>query len=198
MVKKVPASPASEENFGTSMITNNKESSKNDLSRMMITVDQYIYAISGYKNTTLTSVERLNMNKGIWQEVSEVNVGRTKFGAVSYKGEKIYIMGGKLLDGTRTDLIEEYNTRADKWTLSKLKLPSPRSGFCCVLINDKQLLIVGGNDGQVLDSMHLLNLTTGEWSELPSMKTKRDELAVAVGPDGKIYVIGGYGGLNSA
>ncbi len=197
-VKKVPASPASEENFGSSMITYNKDSSKNDLSRMMITVDQYIYVISGYKNTTLTSVERLNMNKGIWQNVSEVNIGRTKFGAVSYKGEKIYIMGGKLLDGSRTDLIEEFDIRADKWSMSKLKLPSPRSGFCWVLINDKQLLIVGGNDGQVLDSMHLLNLSTGDWSELPPMTTKRDELAVAVGPDGKIYVIGGYGGLNSA
>lgn len=57
-VKKVPASPASDDKFGYSMITSNKDTSKHDLSRMMITVDQYIYVISGYKNTTLSSVER--------------------------------------------------------------------------------------------------------------------------------------------
>ena len=164
---------------------------------MMITVDQYIYVISGYKNTTLPSVERLNINKGIWQEISDVNVARTKFGSVSVKGEKIYAIGGKLVDGTRTDLIEEYDVKNDLWTISEMRLPSSRSGFSIVLLNEKQLIVIGGNDGQVLDSMDLLNLQTGEWSSLPSMRTKRDELAVTIGPDGKIYAIGGYGGQSS-
>lgn len=195
--KKVSASPASEEKFGYSMITSNKDTSKHDLSRMMITVDQYIYVISGYKNTTLASVERLNMNKGIWQAVSDVNIARTKFGSVSLRGEKIYLLGGKLVDGSRTDVVEEYDIRTDVWSKSKLRLPAPRSGFSTVLLNDKQLVVVGGNDGQVLDSMDLLNLVSGEWSQLSQMTTKRDELAVTIGPDGKIYAIGGYGGQNS-
>ena len=29
---------------------------------------------------------------------------------------------------------------------------------------------------------------------MPSLNTKRDELAVTVGPDGMVYAIGGYGG----
>ena len=196
-VKKVPASPASDDKLGYSLLTSNKDTSKHDLSRMMITVDQYIYVISGYKNTTLPSVERLNINKGIWQEISDVNVARTKFGSVSVKGEKIYAIGGKLVDGTRTDLIEEYDVKNDLWTISEMRLPSSRSGFSIVLLNEKQLIVIGGNDGQVLDSMDLLNLQTGEWSSLPSMRTKRDELAVTIGPDGKIYAIGGYGGQSS-
>jgi hypothetical protein len=195
--KKVSASPASEEKFGTSMITSHKDMSKNDLSRMMITVDQFIYVISGYKTSTLQSVERLNLSKGIWQDMSEVNIARTKFGSFSNKGQKIYLLGGKLLDGTRTDLIEEYDIQEDEWSMSKYRLPSPRSGFSNVLLNDNQLVVVGGNDGQVLDKMNLLNLSTGQWTELPPMKTKRDELSVAIGPDGKIYAIGGYGGPDS-
>ena len=195
--KKVSASPASEDKINISMLTSNKDTSKHDLSRMMITVDQYIYVISGYKNTTLSSVERLNMNKGIWQPVSDVNIARTKFGSVSVRGQKIYLLGGKLVDGSRTDIIEEYDVYKDTWIKSKFKMPAPRSGFSTVLLNDKQLIVIGGNDGQVLDSVHLLNISTGEWSQLPSMMTKRDELAVNVGPDGKIYAIGGYGGQNS-
>lgn len=195
--KKVSASPASEINLGTSMITSNKDHSKYDLSRMMITVDQYIYVISGYKTSTLGSVERLNMNKGIWQEVTGVNIPRTKFGSVCVLGQKIYILGGKLVDGTRTDIIEEYDVNEDIWVESKMKLPSPRSGFSNVLLNYKQLIVIGGNDGQVLDNVDLLNLATGEWSLLPPMSIKRDELAVTIGPDGKVYAIGGYGGQNS-
>lgn len=129
--------------------------------------------------------------------MSDVNVSRTKFGSVSVKGEKIYILGGKLVDGTRTDLIEQYDVKSDAWTISDIRLPSSRSGFSTVLLNEKQLIVIGGNDGQVLDCMDILNLQTGEWSQLPSMHIKRDELAVTIGPDGKVYAIGGYGGQNS-
>ena len=195
--KKISASPASDDKMTLSMLTSNRDTSKHDLSRMMITVDQFIYVISGYKNTTLSSVERLNMNKGIWQPMSDINIARTKFGSVSVRGQKIYLLGGKLVDGTRTDTIEEYDVRNDEWIESKLRIPSARSGFSNVLLSENQLIIIGGNDGQVLENVNLLNLATGEWSELPSMMTKRDELAVTIGPDGKIYAIGGYGGQNS-
>jgi influenza virus NS1A-binding protein len=129
--------------------------------------------------------------------MSEINVARTKFGSVSVKGERIYVLGGELLDGSRTDLIDTYEIKSDVWSISDLRLPSSRSDFSTVPLNEKQLLVIGGNDGQVFDCMDLLNLENGEWSSLPSMHTKRDELAVTVGPDGKIYAIGGYGGQNS-
>ena len=35
-----------------------------------------------------------------------------------------------------------------------------------------------------------------KWVKLPSMIQKRDELAVALGPDNKIYAVGGYGGAD--
>ena len=54
--------------------------------------------------------------------------------------------------------------------------------------------MIGGNDGQVLSRVDSLNMKTMTWSKLPSMKMPRDELAVALGPDGKIYAVGGYGG----
>jgi hypothetical protein len=33
-----------------------------------------------------------------------------------------------------------------------------------------------------------------KWTRLPNMIMMRDELAVAFGPDNKIYAVGGYGG----
>lgn len=40
----------------------------------------------------------------------------------------------------------------------------------------------------------MLDLETMKWEKLPSMLTRRDELAATIGPDGKIYAVGGYGG----
>jgi hypothetical protein len=55
---------------------------------------------------------------------------------------------------------------------------------------------VGGNDGRVLRNVDALNTETMEWERYPSMLMRRDEHAITIGPDNKIYSVGGYGGSN--
>lgn len=58
-----------------------------------------------------------------------------------------------------------------------------------------ELYVCGGNDGHnILRTFESYNFTTKKWTSLPYLKFKRDELAVTVGPDQKIYAIGGFGG----
>lgn len=45
--------------------------------------------------------------------------------------------------------------------------------------------------------METLNVTTGEWRKAESMIEPRDELAVVVGKNNRIYAIGGFGGVNN-
>jgi hypothetical protein len=45
-----------------------------------------------------------------------------------------------------------------------------------------------------LDKVESLDLKTHTWQQLPYLNVARDELAVTVGPDFKIYAVGGYGG----
>jgi N-acetylneuraminic acid mutarotase len=71
-----------------------------------------------------------------------------------------------------------------------------RSGFSAIVYEDKYLFVVGGNDGRILNKVEALDLDTYEWRKFARMHTKRDELAVTLGPDGKIYAIGGYGGAD--
>lgn len=74
-------------------------------------------------------------------------------------------------------------------------MPKPRSGFAsCVKRDEGKIFFCGGNSSSVLRKFDCLDLKKGKWSRLPEMIQKRDELAVALGPDGKIYAIGGYGG----
>ena len=56
--------------------------------------------------------------------------------------------------------------------------------------------MVGGNDGKVLDKVHALNLKTLAWTKMRPLNFARDELATTLGPDHKIYAVGGYGGPN--
>jgi hypothetical protein len=72
-------------------------------------------------------------------------------------------------------------------------LPNPRSGFAAFNIGNK-IIVVGGNDGRVLNKVDVLDIETMTWSKMPNMLMKRDELAVTIGPDNKIYAVGGYGG----
>jgi influenza virus NS1A-binding protein len=72
----------------------------------------------------------------------------------------------------------------------------PRSGFSSIVYDDSLLYIIGGNDGRILNKVEALDLNTNTWKKFARMKTKRDELAVTLGPDGKIYAIGGYGGAD--
>jgi N-acetylneuraminic acid mutarotase len=80
-----------------------------------------------------------------------------------------------------------------------MKLRKPRSGFAAVgLKNESKIYVIGGNDGRVQNRVECLNLITKQWSKIPKMNMKRDELAACLGPDNKIYAIGGYGGGDNA
>ena len=57
-----------------------------------------------------------------------------------------------------------------------------------------KIVVIGGNDGKVLDKVDALDLKTMKWLKMPNLLMMRDELAVTVGPDNKIYAVGGYGG----
>lgn len=74
---------------------------------------------------------------------------------------------------------------------SFIKVLSPPS----FLISQDSIYICGGNDGNnILNSFEAYNIQKEKWQTLESLNWKRDELAIAMGPDYKIYAIGGFGG----
>jgi N-acetylneuraminic acid mutarotase len=88
--------------------------------------------------------------------------------------------------------------KTNKFKVLPFKLPKPRSGFAsCVKKEEGKIFFCGGNSGSVVRKFDCLDLKKGKWSRCPDMLHKRDELAVALGPDGKIYAIGGYGGSSN-
>ena len=58
------------------------DGSKLDMNDFMDGESSFIYIVSGYKDQTLFSTERLDMTRGVWERRADVNIARTKFGVV--------------------------------------------------------------------------------------------------------------------
>jgi len=179
-----------------------KEKHKQLLKNLCKEIQNYIYVLSGFYDQPLNSIEQLDITRGVWKEISgSLTIPRTKFQAVTiYEKDKqgefnpqIYLIGGKKYDGLRTDKIEIFDPQTGQTRLSKALMPKARSGFAALTAGHK-IVVVGGNDGKVLNRVDVLDTATNAWEKMPRMIMKRDELAVTIGPDNKIYAIGGYGG----
>jgi hypothetical protein len=169
-----------------------------DLASLCRAPKSYIYAISGFSDKSLVSLECFNFASNSWDYLSDSLASRTQFGAVLYK-DNIIVMGGKQ-SGKRVSTTETYSPVSNEWTPGDFELLNARSGFSSVSISN-DIYLIGGSDGVPLKHFELWN--GEEWTTLPGLKSRRDELAGTVGPDLNIYAIGGYGGndmtcLNSA
>ncbi|OMJ73023.1 hypothetical protein SteCoe_28379 [Stentor coeruleus] len=178
---------------GPSKDTNSDEESFSmksfDLASLCRTPKSYIYAISGFSDKSLQTLECFNFTTNCWDFLADSLSSRTQFGAVSYK-DNIIVMGGKIA-GKRVSTCENYSLLSNEWSIGDFELLSSRSGFAAMSISN-DIYVAGGSDGVPIKNFELFN--GEEWSSLAGLKNRRDELAGTVGPDLNIYAIGGYGG----
>lgn len=174
-----------------------------DFGTLLMTENDSIFTISGYSDKPIETIENYKTNSDSWSLIQCPLLPRTKFATVAYnyenldgsKSERILIIGGKLANGKRTDQIYEFDPKTNSFT-EFANLPKPTSGLAAVCTGNK-VYIVGGNDGKIRQQVDCLDVETKEWSVLPPLNIKRDELSAAIGPDGCIYAIGGYGGTEN-
>ncbi|KAL3840599.1 hypothetical protein ACJIZ3_025190 [Penstemon smallii] len=93
-------------------------------------------------------------------------------------------------------VIYRYSLLTNTWT-SGMSMNAPRCLFGSASLGEIAIL-AGGCDsqGNILDSAELYNSESGTWKTLPSMKKPR-KMCSGVFMDGKFYVIGGIGGVDS-
>lgn len=69
-----------------------------------------------------------------------------------------------------------------------------------VIDSEGKIYLCGGNaNGHISSSCLTIDIMNStQWIQIPAMKCRRDEFALAIGPDRKIYAIGGFGGAERA
>jgi N-acetylneuraminic acid mutarotase len=138
---------------------------------------------------------------GSWRAAMPAPTKRTEVTAASVAG-KAYLIGGfsapklvNILDLSITDLVEEYDTVADRWrTMSSM--PAKLHHAAAVSVGER-IYVIGGFTKSLLSvwepvaSLYIYHPASDTWVEGPSMPTARGALA-AVEVNGGILAIGGY------
>jgi hypothetical protein len=112
---------------------------------------------------------------------------------------RIYAIGGNASTGP-TNIVEAYNPATNTWT-RVASMPTPRSGLAAVTGPDGRIYAIGGVDilrsPLPLATVEAYTPATNTWTTVASMPTPRELLAAVVGPDGKIYALGGANAAGS-
>ncbi|NWG21514.1 MAG: hypothetical protein HXY39_14480 [Chloroflexi bacterium] len=148
-----------------------------------------IFIIGGATPGGVTgSVWRYDPSSRTWTPLSAKPTPAQDIAAVVLGG-KIYVPGGRLADGSVTDVLEVFNPALGAWSAAK-SLPVPRSAYAIAAV-DGRLYLFGGWDGkQVCDDVFVYDPATDSWEQRAAMPTARAYAGASV-VDGNVYVLGG-------
>lgn len=159
--------------------------------------DGKLYAIGGTapSGATLSSVEAYDPKTNGWLEMSPLLHAVEGNSAILGPDGRIYSLGGD--DGIHlTSEVEVFNVTANSWSEGP-PLPMPLSAPAAVG-RDGRLYVVGGtvdSDGGEVESsaVEVFDFNSRTWSTGPALPVALLPVAT-VGPDGKLYVLGGLEG----
>jgi len=157
--------------------------------------DGDIYAIAGEGPDGVSgSVFRYVTGEDTWEVLSDKPTPVTDVSAALI-GEKLYVPGGRMADGTPTDILEIYDPRKDAWEMGA---PLPQALSAYALADFEGLMyLFGGWDGEkALDTVWIYDPVADAWREGTPMPTARYDAGAAVAGE-KIYVIGGWEGKSN-
>ncbi|GIY18411.1 kelch-like protein diablo [Caerostris extrusa] len=96
--------------------------------------------------------------------------------------------------GSPTNLIETYDTKADRWIKVKETDPAGPRAYHKLAVIGYDIYVIGGFDGNdYFNSCRCFNAISKEWRDIAPMHTKRCYVSVAA-LDNLIYAMGGYDG----
>jgi len=167
-------------------------------------VDGKVYAIGGAGPVyeALHRVEEYDPTTDTWMARSDMPTARQGLSTSVVNG-KIYAIGGfssssdSYIFVETFSTVEEYDPATDTWT-SRSPMPTARGWHSANLVDGK-IYIIGGSEGPSPDRNHVLTVEvydpgTDTWSQKGDMPKYRAAGSSSV-VDGKIYLIGGYGGI---
>ena len=165
--------------------------------------DGRIYVFSGVTSKDAagpTSVTRIfHPGTGEWSTGAPIPVPVTEAGAATGPDGRIFVIGGGLSGGPRraTGANQIYNPKTDTWSNGN-SMPTARSalGVVAVAAHGQTLIYaIGGRDFKGvhagLSAVEAYDPATDRWITKAPMPTYRHALTATLGPDGKIYAIGG-------
>ncbi len=159
------------------------------------------YDRKGFRGTRRNKkiVEMYDTQTDTWVKKQDMPRFRIHF-ATAVVDEKIYLIGGKIVDNpfnaTSTNLVEVYDPLTNTWE-KRADMPTARALTDAVVVDDK-VYVIGGQKtwvalnvpGLFVRSIEEYNPKTDTWRQLPEMSIFKGWFST-VAVDKKIYTIGG-------
>ena len=139
----------------------------------------------------------------VWEKLPNLLTPRYSIGAAVGADGRIYVIGGMVDMDARPrpgpqsfgegGLLEAYAPTTRTWT-TLARMPTMRRDLVAVAAGDR-IYALGGNrvegDNTILTTVEAYTPRTNTWTSLASMPSPRGFVGATLGPDGRIYVIGG-------
>jgi DNA-binding CsgD family transcriptional regulator/N-acetylneuraminic acid mutarotase len=155
----------------------------------IVAYEKDIYAIGGETVQGVTgSIEGYDLEDKRWRQLSEKPTPVAEVSAAVIGG-LIYVPGGLLASGERSDILEVYDPHLDLWE-QRSTLPVQVSAYSLVAFEGRLYLFGGWNGESYSDRVFRYDPGLDEWSELSPLPTPRAFTGAAV-IGSKIYVLGG-------
>ncbi|MFC1830019.1 Kelch repeat-containing protein, partial [Thermodesulfobacteriota bacterium] len=122
-----------------------------------------------------------------WEGFAQSTIARSGAASGVINGI-LYVAGGNVVGGGRTNALEAYDPVADTWTVLE-PMSENKVNAAGAVLNGK-FYVIGGYDGIALNTVEVYDPETDTWSLAPPMPTARMGM-LALAKNGGIYVIGG-------
>jgi hypothetical protein len=126
-----------------------------------------------------------------------MSVARSGFGYAPDAGGRAYAIGGLDANGQPLSSAETYNQDSDTWS-PIASLPAALYDFPAVFDGTNQIYVFGGctdvATGAATATVLCYSVQANRWTAMSSMPVATAGSVAAIGPDGKIYVVGGVAG----
>jgi N-acetylneuraminic acid mutarotase len=149
-----------------------------------------------------SSAELYNPTTETWSVTGSLNIPRYYgYTATLLSNGKVLVAGGANNSSSYMANAELYDPATGTWTATGA-MNKPRTTHTAVLLPNGKVLVMGGwgeseMDGtQTLSSAELYDPTTGTWTQINSMNSRRFSFPAALLPSGKVLVAGGYDNYN--
>ena len=90
-----------------------------------------------------------------------MNIEREIFAHAVIKNKYIYAFGG--FKETNLDSIEKFDSEKKTWELLNIQMPRPVQNGSAVTVNDYEIYLIGGSNGNFQNYIDIFNVDTKVW-----------------------------------
>lgn len=137
---------------------------------------------------------------GQWTSLASMQTARAAHAAVALANDHALVIGGQNAHVGVFATAEQYNAATNTWQAAG-GMSTPRYRHTANVLNDGRVLVAGGSNSNVScscttfqSSVDLYDPTANSWTATGALLTARYDHTATLLADGRILVIGGFGG----